>query len=138
MRMLLEHIYIGHRVFDKNTADAVEKREEHTAFFDTILGIMKNYGIAADDITYDDRRGYAYENDAALADELQRYEDHCYWDRLIMGLAFRDAAEKYGERFDPVQSEAAFALCSPEIKKYIDEFSEYDISRLRIQKKKQD
>ncbi|MDR2534654.1 MAG: hypothetical protein LBD29_01315 [Treponema sp.] len=138
MKMLLDHVFIGHWVFTVNCTDDIEKKQEYDGFFETILAIMKNYNIAAEDINYDEQRGYTLTDakNEILTEIMRNYNEHCYWEELITDLALRDAWEKHGKKLYDMDQDEVMRLRSKEIQKYIDEFSEHRIGRLRIQKKK--
>jgi len=70
--------------------------------------------------------------DEEVIDIINDYEDDCFWDTLIFGLAERDAEKDLGDDIDDKPLEEKLELLEPYTKKYIKEFEENGLDNVKV------
>lgn len=76
---------------------------------------------------------HALDEDAAVVQFREEYDDEVFWDELIEKLAMRDFANQYGEQhWFSSGEQGASDIQGVFIKKYIDEFEAHGVENLVI------
>ncbi|HOH84728.1 MAG TPA: hypothetical protein PLI16_08970 [Bacteroidales bacterium] len=70
--------------------------------------------------------------DEEVIDLINDYDDECFWDTLIFGLAERDAEKVLGEDLENKSLEEKVELLEPYTKKYIKEFEENGLDNIKV------
>lgn len=129
MQDLLQMIYLGEwmtQAYGNN-----EHAQEYEELIQKLYAIAHNNGIESD-VEFDKKMGgYVPTNEfETYCDELiQQYDEHTFWEELIMRLATKELMEQGGEQLKPDVYEKQLNIL---IQKYEKECNEYGIEHLKF------
>ncbi len=134
---LIKAVYLGNWVVNSTEGETVD--EDFDALEEYILSFAKDFGLDQY-VEYDEgeKKFYASREleEGEIEDQIQRYDDYTFWDKLIFNLAERDLIRKYGERAVEKMADAdRFEKEQEFLEKYEQEFSRNGIRNLVIKVK---
>lgn len=133
--LLLKIVYMGNGMIN-SVADESEENE-----FDDLEGYIYSFAKDFDLETYveydkEDKTYYPsqkLEEDEAVLDYIQRYDDNTFWDKLLFNLVRRDMDKAYGEDTVEKMSEEEYVAKEKSFfEKYEKEFAKNSLNNLTI------
>jgi hypothetical protein len=135
--LLLKHIALANWMLEAHKPKIDAEGRENEIFFDKILALAHENGVA-DGIVYDKKlRGYflTEEKEEEYEQYIDAYDKKTFWNILQDELNLRDFIEKHGEKVvAAMDAEKRFKLLEKEAGKYYREFTKNGLKNLRIVK----
>jgi hypothetical protein len=133
-RVLIKMLYISDWLITAHDTEPDASKAKYAAIEQKIFAYAQQMGCQ-DLVTRDGQEYFPtakFDEEDDVRGLIDDYNENCFWDELISRMTDRDAA-----KLAPVKNrtvEEAFALTSTIEEQYADEFAEYGLSRLKIDK----
>jgi hypothetical protein len=133
--VLIKAVYLGNWMV--NSMEEESSNEKYNSIEEYVLSFAKDFGLEQyADYTEGEKKycpSQELEDDPEIDEQIHRYDDYTFWDKLIYNLARRDLTRKYGDR--PVAKMPPEELLNKEqpfIEKYEKEFEDNGLNNLMI------
>ncbi len=135
-RILVELLHLGDWMLHAHDAEEKPETGAHRALCQKIYSYFKEMGC--EDLI-ENINGEFYETrkfEDAMQEKVEAYDHESFWEELISRLATRDAEAVVGsEQFRSIDGYDRIKLIHDKEQAWVDEFSEYELARLVVQRK---
>lgn len=131
MQDMLQMVYLGEWMTQAYGSN--EHAQEYEELIQKLYEVAHNNGIESD-VNYDKKLGGYVPTDEfeSFCDELiQQYDEHTFWEELIMRMATKELQAQGGETLSSVEYEKQLQIL---IRKYEQECNEHGIEHLTFSK----
>jgi hypothetical protein len=136
---LLKAVYLGTRMVNAYEEDTENNEYAELQYY--LFGLAKDFGLDEfadpDEKQKTARPSAAFEEEQAVNEIIERYDDFTFLDKLIYNLAGRDMLDKHGEKaLEKMSDEEFFEEEESFVEKYQKEFAKNGIKNLTVSKRK--